>query len=158
MTVCYIYILLLSVCLLIRFFMAYCYDQRHILIDRRPGTADCQPTKKAPFICTLWAPIHFSFNSQQGPPLPILFGYDIFLLISILIILFKNPNHNSLFSRCYISLTWFRRGHYPSLETILLTNGFPGNTCTQCTVNTLSVGNWVSDISRKRRLENKNLT
>ncbi len=89
-----------------------------------------EPTKEGPLS---FVPIDFSFNSQQGPPLPILFGYDFFIFISILIILFKNPNHNSLFCRCYISLTWFRRGHYPSLETILLSNGFPSNTYLQWT-------------------------
>jgi hypothetical protein len=26
---------------------------------------------RTPFICTLWVPIHLSFNSQQGPPLSI---------------------------------------------------------------------------------------
>ncbi len=29
----------------------------------------------APFICTPWVPIHFSFNSQQGPPLSSLSGF-----------------------------------------------------------------------------------
>ncbi len=30
---------------------------------------------RTPFICTLWVPIHLSFNSQQGPPLSSLSGY-----------------------------------------------------------------------------------
>ncbi len=33
----------------------------------------------ASFICTPWVPIHLSFNSQQGPPLPSLSGCESML-------------------------------------------------------------------------------
>jgi hypothetical protein len=147
MTLCYIYILLLSVCLMADhiFYGLLFWSETHTnrqatrygwLPSSLLGTGDTRinsvrwgqtfyseltraveaelkslvPARQAqrtnqrriPFICTLWVPIHLSFNSQQGPPFSILFGYDFFLLISIMIILFKNPNHNSLFCRCCI--------------------------------------------------------
>jgi hypothetical protein len=32
--------------------------------------------ERTPFVCTLWVPIHTSFNSQQGPPLSGLFRFE----------------------------------------------------------------------------------
>ncbi len=78
--------------------------QSHILRERRPSTTACpwwwwgqrywnsaamseqkslvlarqaQGTNqgRTPFICTLWAPIHFSFTSQQDPPLSCLSAF-----------------------------------------------------------------------------------
>ncbi len=40
-----------------------------------------QPRKDPfPFICTLWVPIHLSFNGQQGPSLSGLSGYNAWLV------------------------------------------------------------------------------
>ncbi len=32
--------------------------------------------ERTPFVCTIWVPIHTSFNSQQGPPLSGLFRFE----------------------------------------------------------------------------------
>jgi hypothetical protein len=72
--------------------IAYGEEKNYFVLGRLESKAEqksCEPARQAqktnqgrtPFICTLWIPVHLSFNSEQEPPLSCLSAcFNIYIL------------------------------------------------------------------------------